>query len=753
MSESKTEKRRSRVFYRYVFSYAFAFLLPLTASALFISGYFAQIYQSEVISNTAGRLNQAMTSLDFQLNRCRKISENIFQDEESLPFSFPEDTLSGMAMIQNLKKYALEEDAIWEVVFYDGTSRFLFSSDTSYTIENFLSCYQYLWQADTFSEELRTVILPTVFPDERIEKVYLTSSSGGTITLFYPDINPYMNRRVLIRLSTRSLYQIQQDVGYSLPAATFLFDSSGEEVARFSTDSWPADAGIDPDFSTLKTRTLIELNGRRYLYLRVESADTGWSFATLIDSENALAPVRNLRLLTVTGTLILLLIGLVLTVLFADRSYAPLRTLLGGLIGISSPSAGNEYDDIRGAIDAIRSDNTALSNQLQSAAAAVQEYLVYQLLKGSFSSLSQFNEKSADCGITLSCDRFRVASFYSSRWNALSPEDISALSRRLSEGLPETVLPLWRDCAESNALILILSAPEFTDAPIFDFLSNCLPTLKERLNDPVTIGVSDVSAIEEIPRLYLQAVTATDYRLIRGANNLIEYASLAIDDTIFDGSFRHINEKLETLIRRGESEQIRNFLGNIVHYLQSSSVSIFQAKSICYDIVNTVNRAAEEICSEQGRSRATSPSVFLISSFETVEELTLLVEQVSDSIRNLLQNPTSPRAGDSAARMTGYIRDHCTDVDFSIRAMAEAFEMSPPNLSTAFKKATGETILDYATRLKIAKAKELLTGSNMTLQDIALEIGYYNPTSFIRRFKQLTGVTPGEYKAAARENR
>ncbi len=38
----------------------------------------------------------------------------------------------------------------------------------------------------------------------------------------------------------------------------------------------------------------------------------------------------------------------------------------------------------------------------------------------------------------------------------------------------------------------------------------------------------------------------------------------------------------------------------------------------------------------------------------------------------------------------------------------------------------------------------------MTLQDIALEVGYYNPTSFIRRFKQLTGMTPGEHKSAAR---
>jgi len=59
---------------------------------------------------------------------------------------------------------------------------------------------------------------------------------------------------------------------------------------------------------------------------------------------------------------------------------------------------------------------------------------------------------------------------------------------------------------------------------------------------------------------------------------------------------------------------------------------------------------------------------------------------------------------------------------------------------------TGNKILDYETNLKIERAKYLLVSSTISLKDVAFEVGYYNFTSFIRRFKQLVGLTPGEYR-------
>ena len=741
-------RKRSRIFYRYLFSYAFAFLLPLAATSIFVSSYFLQIYQDEIVSNTLGRLNQSMTSLDFQLNRIRRISENVFNNLQFLPFYFPDNIPSGISAIQELKKYALEDDAVSEVIFYDGEGDFLFSSDTSYTVRDFISFHGYAWDPDRFPEEMAEANLPAVYLDPDAEGRCLSAHSGRSITFLYPDLSPYLDRRVMVRVNVDALYRMQQDIGANLQAVTFLLDANGDEVLRFRTDTWQEEPDFDLDLSALENRQMVRLNGRRYLYLRVRSAQTGWSYAALIDSENALAPVKTLRLIILAGTALLLAVGFGITYLFASRSYAPLRDLRGKLAP-SETAAGNEYDDIQDAVEAIKNANASLSSQLQSASDAVREYLVYHLLKGSFPSLEVFNEKGAVCGLCLPRDRFQVASFYSARWRSLSPEEVPQTALRLLSGLPENVQALWRDCTESCAVVFALCAPEEADPAVRNFLRSSLTRARELLGGPVTVGISGCSGIADLPQLYLQATTATDYRLIRGADNLIDYTTLAVKDSIPDASFRHIREKLDALIRKGESEQIRNFLGNIVRYLQSSNPSIFQAKSICYDIVNAVNKSVGEICAEYDLVPAASPSVFQISSFETVDELVPIVQRISESLRELLQNRDAARPEDPAARMTGYIREHYAEADFSLQAMAEAFGMSAPNLSTAFKKYTGTTILDYATRLKITKAKELLTGSNMTLQDIALEVGYYNPTSFIRRFKQLTGMTPGEYKSSA----
>lgn len=55
-------------------------------------------------------------------------------------------------------------------------------------------------------------------------------------------------------------------------------------------------------------------------------------------------------------------------------------------------------------------------------------------------------------------------------------------------------------------------------------------------------------------------------------------------------------------------------------------------------------------------------------------------------------------------------------------------------------------MLEYLIDLRIRQAKELLHSTDMTVNDISMSVGYYNASSFIRRFKQHEGVTPNEYR-------
>jgi len=63
-----------------------------------------------------------------------------------------------------------------------------------------------------------------------------------------------------------------------------------------------------------------------------------------------------------------------------------------------------------------------------------------------------------------------------------------------------------------------------------------------------------------------------------------------------------------------------------------------------------------------------------------------------------------------------------------------------------FKLATGKSIIDYFTELKIKKAKELLNENELTVKEISEKLSFDTPNYFTKTFKKVSGFTPTEYK-------
>nr|WP_313665944.1 helix-turn-helix domain-containing protein [Brucella intermedia] len=63
-----------------------------------------------------------------------------------------------------------------------------------------------------------------------------------------------------------------------------------------------------------------------------------------------------------------------------------------------------------------------------------------------------------------------------------------------------------------------------------------------------------------------------------------------------------------------------------------------------------------------------------------------------------------------------------------------------------FQKATGMTATDYAQRLRVAKAQELLQFGQLPVERIAWEVGYSDPGAFRKIFFRIVGLSPGEYR-------
>ena len=62
----------------------------------------------------------------------------------------------------------------------------------------------------------------------------------------------------------------------------------------------------------------------------------------------------------------------------------------------------------------------------------------------------------------------------------------------------------------------------------------------------------------------------------------------------------------------------------------------------------------------------------------------------------------------------------------------------------------GKTLSEYVLDLRFAESCRLLRETDKTVREICAEVGMLNESSFIRRVKQLYGITPGAYRESSR---
>jgi AraC family transcriptional regulator, transcriptional activator of pobA len=82
----------------------------------------------------------------------------------------------------------------------------------------------------------------------------------------------------------------------------------------------------------------------------------------------------------------------------------------------------------------------------------------------------------------------------------------------------------------------------------------------------------------------------------------------------------------------------------------------------------------------------------------------------------------------------------------TVNYMAGELNLSSRYLSDLLKQETGKTAIELIHLFLISEAKNLLTGTNFSISEIAYKLGFENPPYFSRLFKKETGMSPNQFR-------
>ena len=125
----------------------------------------------------------------------------------------------------------------------------------------------------------------------------------------------------------------------------------------------------------------------------------------------------------------------------------------------------------------------------------------------------------------------------------------------------------------------------------------------------------------------------------------------------------------------------------------------------------------------------------------------LALELLQKAVSQRQDNPAVFRHTHVINRAMEYVQEHYCDPNISLIAVAKHVGMSSAHFSMIFSQTAGRSFINYLTALRLEKAKELLSTTDMLLSAIAMEIGYNEPNYFSHVFRKNVGMTPKEYRA------
>lgn len=744
----KSAINRLPVFYRYLLSYIVLLLLPL----LFLgtTGYLrlADIVGNEVERNNQALLDKMQDEVDQKLIQMNKIASQITQTPELSPYVLTHDPLSmyeGRKMLES----KVVDDSIREVLLHIRGSDYLHSSLSVYKVKDFVTdFYHYAdWSEEQFPNDLNSLTSPVLRPAEDVKMDGLPVQRLVTYVVPIP-INSQRPYGTVLFIMKEDMMLKGLNPQRTLPQGNaIVFDQKGRVLSAYKQEPYLSDPAFYKQLTDGAGYTKLDVQDKQYAVAYQRSPKSGLTYVMMLPQASVVAPVNRVIFEWINSLLVIFMVGCLFVYFIMLFNYKPVQRLAALVEAIRGQSIrkANEFEAIGSVIHDMADSNRMLGRKLEENRSAIKEHLLVSLLKGEMKTLQEVNERGEEVGIVFPFSQTAVlileypASLIPYKDNLIAEVERQFGSDRIG---------YCKDSLEQKRTMFIMSVHSTTEE-----WKIWLERLREHLNAtfeaPITMGVGNLYAeLAQVGRSYLEASTAIDYKLIRGNQRAIFFDELMAHDHEDVLNPRRVLEDLDLVLQHGNPERIADAVQQIAVRMKQSGLTLFIARELCYDIIRKFTAYMEK--KQPGSSNGSFPDVMTLTDFTTLDEIADLFTTACATLCDSLQERKPASSTALIEQIMQYILQHYSESDFSVQKIADHFSLSLSYLSRYFKEQTGRTVMDYLNEIRIDQAKLLLRTNDRSVKEIVQQVGYYDVSSFIRKFKQSVGVTPGEYRKQQR---
>ncbi|AGB19716.1 response regulator [Thermoanaerobacterium thermosaccharolyticum] len=133
-----------------------------------------------------------------------------------------------------------------------------------------------------------------------------------------------------------------------------------------------------------------------------------------------------------------------------------------------------------------------------------------------------------------------------------------------------------------------------------------------------------------------------------------------------------------------------------------------------------------------------------ISKLESIAQIKKLIYDYIDIVFNIiiLYKPYKPSLIKEALK---YI-DENYNKNITLEDVAKYVHLNPQYLSRYFKKTMNMNFVDYISKIRINSSKKLLSETDLSINSIALKVGYTDQSYFCKVFKKIEGISPNKFR-------